>query len=60
MHLVIIRLVIIGAGAIGIEFAHLYNAFGSDVTIIETMPNILPNEDEEISKMLLFPFFLLF
>ena len=46
------RMVIIGAGAIGIEFAHLYNTFGSDVTIIEAMPNILPNEDEEISKEL--------
>ena len=46
------RLIIIGAGAIGIEFAHLYNAFGSKVTIVEAMPNILPNEDEDISSEL--------
>ena len=46
------RMVIIGAGAIGIEFAHLYNTFGSNVTVVEAMPNILPNEDEEISKEL--------
>ena len=46
------RMVIIGAGAIGVEFAHLYNTFGSDVTMIEAMPNILPNEDEDISKEL--------
>ena len=45
-------LVIVGAGAIGIEFAHLYNTFGSNVTIIEAMDAILPNEDHEISKEL--------
>ena len=45
-------LVIVGAGAIGIEFAHLYNTFGSNVTIIEAMDTILPNEDHEISKEL--------
>ena len=43
------NLVIVGAGAIGVEFAHLYNAFGSKVTLLEGLPSIVPNEDEEIS-----------
>ena len=46
------KLVIIGAGAIGVEFAYFYNEFGSEVHLIEMMPNILPNEDVEISKEL--------
>ena len=41
-------IVIIGAGAIGVEFAHFYQAFGTDVTLIEALPNILPIEDEDI------------
>ncbi|MEK6571288.1 MAG: dihydrolipoyl dehydrogenase [Bacteroidota bacterium] len=45
-------MVIIGAGAIGIEFAYFYNAFGTKVTVVEMMPTILPNEDAEITKML--------
>ena len=45
-------IVIIGAGAIGIEFAHLFNTFGSKVTIVEAMDSVLPNEDEDISKEL--------
>jgi len=45
-------LAIIGAGAIGVEFAYFYNAFGTKVTLIEMMPNILPIEDVEISKLL--------
>ena len=45
-------LTIIGAGAIGVEFAYLYNAFGSKVTLVETLPQILPQEDEEISQAL--------
>jgi dihydrolipoamide dehydrogenase len=44
--------VIIGAGAIGIEFAYFYNAFGTKVAVVEMMPTILPNEDSEISEML--------
>ncbi|HEY2730689.1 MAG TPA: dihydrolipoyl dehydrogenase [Polyangia bacterium] len=44
--------VVIGAGAIGIEFADFWNAFGVDVTVIEFMPRILPVEDEEISAAL--------
>ena len=45
-------MVIIGAGAIGVEFAHLYNTFGTNVTLVEAMGNILPNEDIDISKEL--------
>jgi dihydrolipoamide dehydrogenase len=46
------HLVIIGAGAIGVEFAYFYNAFGSHVTLIEMLPQILPLEDNEISTVL--------
>jgi dihydrolipoamide dehydrogenase len=42
-------MVIIGAGAIGVEFGYIYNAFGTEVTIIEMMPNLLPVEDDDIS-----------
>lgn len=45
-------IVIVGAGAIGVEFAYFYNAFGVDVTLVEMLPNVLPIEDEEISKTL--------
>ncbi len=45
-------MVIIGAGAIGVEFAYFFNAFGTKVTLIEMMPEILPVEDKEISKLL--------
>ncbi len=47
------RMVIMGAGAIGVEFAYFYNAFGTEVTLIEMMPRILPVEDDEISAALL-------
>jgi len=43
-------LVVIGSGAIGMEFASFYRALGSDVTVVEMMPRILPVEDEEVSK----------
>jgi len=43
-------LVVIGAGAIGIEFAYFYNAFGTNVTVVEMMPQILPVEDDDSSK----------
>ena len=46
------NLVIIGAGAIGVEFAHLYNSFGSTVTLVEGLDRIVPNEDEDISAEL--------
>ncbi|MFQ3670696.1 MAG: dihydrolipoyl dehydrogenase, partial [Verrucomicrobiia bacterium] len=41
--------IILGAGAIGVEFAYFYNAFGTKVTLIEMMPRILPIEDHEVS-----------
>jgi len=43
-------LAIIGAGAIGVEFAYFYNAFGTKVTLIEMLPRIVPLEDEDVSK----------
>jgi dihydrolipoamide dehydrogenase len=46
------RLCIVGAGAIGVEYADFYRTMGSEVTILEAMPNILPVEDEEISNHL--------
>jgi len=45
-------MVIVGSGAIGCEFAYFYHTMGTKVTIVEYMPNILPVEDEEVSKML--------
>jgi dihydrolipoamide dehydrogenase len=45
-------IVIVGAGAIGVEFAYFYNAFGTKVTLVEMLPQILPVEDEEIAKTL--------
>lgn len=45
-------LVVIGAGAIGVEFAYFYNAFGTKVTVVEMMPNILPVEDTDVSVAL--------
>ena len=46
------RVVIIGGGPIGVEFGYVYNAYGSAVTIVEGMPRILPQEDEEVSQAL--------
>ncbi|MHA7872674.1 MAG: FAD-dependent oxidoreductase, partial [Hyphococcus sp.] len=43
-------LLVIGSGAIGIEFASFYNALGADVTVVEMVDRVLPAEDEEISK----------
>jgi dihydrolipoamide dehydrogenase len=45
-------IVVVGSGAIGIEFAYFYNAIGTKVTVVEFQPNIVPVEDEEISKQL--------
>ena len=45
-------ILIVGSGAIGVEFAYFYNAMGSKVTIMEYLPNIVPNEDIEVSKAL--------
>jgi dihydrolipoamide dehydrogenase len=44
--------VVIGAGAVGLEFASLYRSFGAEVTVLEALPRIAPLEDEEISKEL--------
>lgn len=46
------RMVIVGAGAIGVEFAYFYQNMGTDVTIIEVLDRLVPNEDKEISKEL--------
>jgi dihydrolipoamide dehydrogenase len=46
------RLIVIGAGAIGVEFAYFYNAFGTQVTVVEMLPNLLPVEDTEVSQTL--------
>jgi dihydrolipoamide dehydrogenase len=45
-------MIIVGSGAIGVEFAHFYNSMGTDVTIVEFMPSIVPVEDEDISKQM--------
>jgi dihydrolipoamide dehydrogenase len=45
-------LIVVGAGAVGVEFASIYNSFGTDVTILEALPRVLPVEDEEISAEL--------
>ena len=46
------KLVVVGSGAIGVEFAYFYNAIGTEVTIVEYLPNIVPIEDEEVSKQM--------
>ena len=46
------KLVVVGSGAIGIEFAYFYNALGTEVTVVEYLPNIVPVEDEDVSKQL--------
>jgi dihydrolipoamide dehydrogenase len=45
-------MVVVGSGAIGVEFAYFYNAIGTKVTIVEFMPNIVPVEDIDVSKQL--------
>lgn len=45
-------LLVIGAGAIGVEFSYFYHTLGTKVTLVETMPHILPREDEEIAREL--------
>jgi len=46
-------MIVVGAGAIGVEFAYFYAALGTKVTLVEFLPRIVPNEDEEVSKELL-------
>jgi len=45
-------MVVVGSGAIGSEFAHFYHTMGTEVTLVEFLPNIVPLEDEEVSKQL--------
>ncbi|HNP24823.1 MAG TPA: dihydrolipoyl dehydrogenase [Panacibacter sp.] len=45
-------MIVVGSGAIGVEFAYFYNAMGTKITIVEFMPRVVPVEDEEISKEL--------
>jgi dihydrolipoamide dehydrogenase len=45
-------IVIVGGGAIGMEFAYLYKMYGVEVTVVELLPRLVPNEDEEISRQL--------
>jgi len=46
------KMVVVGSGAIGIEFAYFYNSMGTDVTVVEYLPNIVPVEDLDVSKQL--------
>ena len=46
------RVVIVGGGAIGVEFADIYHSYGAEVTIVEMLPRLVPLEDEEISQQL--------
>jgi dihydrolipoamide dehydrogenase len=46
------KMVVVGSGAIGVEFAYFYNAIGTEVTIVEYLPTIVPVEDEDVSKQL--------
>jgi dihydrolipoamide dehydrogenase len=45
-------MVVIGAGAVGVEFGSIFKSFGSDITIVEYLPRVVPNEDEDVSKEL--------
>jgi dihydrolipoamide dehydrogenase len=45
-------LIVIGAGAVGVEFASIFSSFGSEVTIVEYLPRVVPAEDEDVSKEL--------
>lgn len=46
------KMVVVGSGAIGVEFAYFYNAIGTEVTVVEYLPNIVPIEDKDVSKQL--------
>ena len=46
------KMIVVGSGAIGVEFAYFYNSMGTEVTVVEYLPNIVPVEDEEVSKQL--------
>jgi dihydrolipoamide dehydrogenase len=47
------KVVVVGSGAIGVEFAYFYNAIGTEVTVVEYMPEIVPIEDKDVSRQLL-------
>ena len=44
------KMIVVGSGAIGVEFAHFYNTMGTEVTIVEFLPNLVPVEDIDVSK----------
>jgi dihydrolipoamide dehydrogenase len=46
------KMIVVGSGAIGVEFAYFYNALGTEVTIVEFMPKVVPVEDDDVSKQL--------
>ncbi|TMU56017.1 dihydrolipoyl dehydrogenase [Flagellimonas algicola] len=46
------KMIVVGSGAIGVEFAYFYNSMGTEVTIVEYLPNIVPVEDQDVSKQL--------
>ncbi len=46
------KMIVVGSGAIGVEFAYFYNSMGTDVTIVEYLPNVVPVEDIDVSKQL--------
>ena len=46
------KMIVVGSGAIGVEFAYFYNSMGTEVTVVEFLPNIVPVEDEDVSKQL--------
>ncbi|WP_136480861.1 dihydrolipoyl dehydrogenase [Cognatitamlana onchidii] len=46
------KMIVVGSGAIGVEFAYFYNSMGTEVTVVEYLPNIVPVEDEDVSKQL--------
>lgn len=46
------KMVVVGSGAIGMEFAYFYNSIGTEVTVVEYLPNVVPVEDQDISKQL--------
>ena len=45
-------LIVVGSGAVGVEFASIFRSFGSEITVLEYLPRVVPNEDEEVSKEL--------
>jgi len=46
------KMIVVGSGAIGVEFAYFYNSMGTEVTIVEYLPTVVPVEDEDVSKQL--------